>query len=62
MMNVFIGVINDQYSAEKTKAPLAFQSLRAKSCLTHLLRLDPKRSPVARAALSEMGHEVLGHR
>lgn len=38
MMNVFIGVINDQYSEEKKTVRMAFQSLRAKSCLTHLLR------------------------
>eukprot|EP00913_Durusdinium_trenchii_P024088 g22623.t1 len=39
MMNVFIGVINDQYSQEKKTVRLAFQSLRAQSCLTHLLRM-----------------------
>eukprot|EP00913_Durusdinium_trenchii_P030887 g28929.t1 len=49
MMNVFIGVINDQYSAEKTKAPLAFQSLRAKSCLTHLLRMSVIRCDILTA-------------
>eukprot|EP00435_Cladocopium_sp_Y103_P057229 s1084_g19.t1 len=40
MMNVFIGVINDQYSEEKKTVRTAFQSLRAKSCLTHLLRMS----------------------
>ena len=40
MMNVFIGVINDQYSEEMKTVRLSFQSLRTKSCLTHLLRMS----------------------
>eukprot|EP00438_Fugacium_kawagutii_P032686 Skav221347 [mRNA] locus=scaffold1845:137688:140523:- [translate_table: standard] len=40
MMNVFIGVINDQYSEEKKTVRLAFQKLRTQSCLTHLLRMS----------------------
>ena len=38
MLNIFIGVISEQYAQEKEVAHLAFQRTRASSCLTFLLR------------------------
>ncbi|CAJ1345665.1 unnamed protein product [Effrenium voratum] len=39
VLNIFIGVISEQYSNEKAKVNLMFQSVRASCCLTFLLRL-----------------------
>ncbi|CAK9106743.1 unnamed protein product [Durusdinium trenchii] len=40
VMNIFIGVISEQYASEKKQVHLAFQSLRASSCLTFLMRVS----------------------
>lgn len=39
VMNIFIGVISEQYSNQKQHVGLMFQSLRASSCLLYLLRM-----------------------
>eukprot|EP00931_Biecheleriopsis_adriatica_P036761 TRINITY_DN21139_c0_g1_i1.p1 TRINITY_DN21139_c0_g1~~TRINITY_DN21139_c0_g1_i1.p1 ORF type:complete len:941 (+),score=161.90 TRINITY_DN21139_c0_g1_i1:93-2915(+) len=37
-LNIFIGVMSDQYIFEKERCELSFQQLRANSCLSYLLR------------------------
>jgi len=39
VLNIFIGVIGEQYSKEKDQVGLMFVSVRASSCLTYLLRI-----------------------
>lgn len=39
VMNIFIGVISEQYTKEKEQVSEMFQSLRASSCYTFLLRM-----------------------
>ncbi|CAL1155651.1 unnamed protein product [Cladocopium goreaui] len=39
VMNIFIGVISEQYTKEKEQVAEMFQSLRASSCYTFLLRM-----------------------
>ncbi|CAE7844259.1 unnamed protein product [Symbiodinium microadriaticum] len=39
VLNIFIGVIGEQYSKEKDQVGLMFISVRASSCLTYLLRI-----------------------
>jgi len=38
-LNIFIGVIGEQYSLERQRCRLTFQKMRASSCLTFLLRV-----------------------
>eukprot|EP00930_Biecheleria_cincta_P068184 TRINITY_DN5537_c0_g5_i1.p1 TRINITY_DN5537_c0_g5~~TRINITY_DN5537_c0_g5_i1.p1 ORF type:complete len:910 (+),score=129.48 TRINITY_DN5537_c0_g5_i1:116-2845(+) len=38
VLNIFIGVIGEQYSTEKQQVKLMFQNVRASCCLTFLLR------------------------